>query len=434
MSRFICGLMAALLVSASAAAQEGTRLRPAERAAILEEIADTVNEAFYDEARAAQIAADLRAADFSAIATHEAFAEALTARLHEEDRHFAVRYLGPREVARMLEDHERERADEGGDPFAAARRGNFGFEEVSILPGNIGYIKFDQFAPAGVAGDTARAALDFVAHTDAIIFDMRENTGGDPSMVQFMISHFLHPAESIAINTFVSRQTEYPQQLNSLNYHPSGHRPDVPVYVLTSGGTGSAGEAFPYHLQALERATIVGEVTYGAGNPGDTFFLDAGYAIFISTGSARNPITGTNWEGVGVQPDIETPAPAALDTALLDAYDTLLASDAPDDQKLLWTWGREEIGARLEPMDLTEDQLADYVGSYGPRRVFADGGTLYYQREDRDPIVLTPVGEDRFLYGDDGRFRVAFERDRGGRVTALAIDSLVQPRSVSERD
>jgi len=253
-------------------------------------------------------------------------------------------------------------------------------------------------------------------------------------MVQFLISHFLDPSESIAINTFVSRQYDYPHQLNSLTYLPGGTRPDVPVYVLTSGRTGSAGEAFPYHLQALERAIIVGETTYGAGNPGDTYLLDAGYAIFVSTGSAQNPITMTNWESMGVSPDIEAPAAAALDTALVAAYDGLLASDAPDDQKTLWTWGREEIAARLTPLSIPEDQLADYVGTYGPRRALVQDGALYYQREDRDPILLTPVGEDRFLYGDDGRFRVVFERNRRGVVTALAIESFVQPRSVSQRD
>lgn len=434
MIRILYGVSLAAFIATSAFAQEGTRLSAADRAAIVEEIAQTVDENFYDEARAAQIAADLRGADFTGIETHEDLAEALTAQLHAEDRHFGVRYVGPDAVAAMMSQDGGGPGEPAGDRLAQARRGNFGFREVSILPGNIGYVDLRQFAPAHVAGETARAALDFIAHTDAVIFDMRNNGGGDPSMVQFLISHFLDPQGTVAINTFVSRQFDFPAQLNSLSYLPSGARPDVPIYVLTSSRTGSAGEAFPYHLQAMERATIVGETTYGAGNPGDTFVLESGYSIFISTGSARNPITGTNWEGVGVAPDIEAPAADALDVALVAAYDALLDTGAEEGASQSWAWARDEIDARLNPQSLPEDQLADYVGTYGPRRIYADGGALYYQREDQAPRELTPLGEDRFLFGDDGTYRLTFTRDRRGSVVELALLSLDRPPSTSAKD
>jgi len=433
MLRFIGGIILAASIIGTAYAQEGTRFSPRDRDTVLEDIANTIDQNYFDEERAAEIAAALRAADFSEQSTKETFADAVTAFLYDYDRHFSVRYIGEDVVAEILAGPD---ADEGDyDPVAAMRRGNFGFQEVSILPGNIGYIDFRQFAPADVAGDTATAALDFVANTDAVIFDVRQNGGGAPSMVQLLISHFLDPSESIAINTFVSRTNAYPQQLNSLNYLPSVARPDVPVFVLTSGRTGSAAEAFAYHLQAMDRATIIGEVTAGAANPGDPFLTDiGGFSVFISTGSARNPITGTNWETVGVAPDVETNAGDALDSALLAAYDQLLESEADEDRKQLWQWGREEVATRLSPVEVDAEALAEVAGTYGPRQVFVEDGLLYYTRDGRPPIVLTPVGEDRFLYGDDSGFRVVFERNRHGAVTALTIESLSQPPSTSPRD
>jgi len=432
MFRIIGGAIVAALLTSAAYAQDTTRLSASDRADILDAIATTIDENFFDEARAREIADDLRATDFGAIETHEAFAEALTAHLHEEDRHFSVAYVGPEETGAAFDMHGP--GDVEGDPFAEARRRNFGFQEVSILPGNVGYIDFREFAPIQGAGDTATAALDFVANTDAVIFDVRQNGGGEPSMVQFLISHFLDPHQSVAINTFVSRQNEHPVQLNSLTHLSSVARPNVPVFVLTSGRTGSAAEAFAYHLQAMERATIVGETTYGAGNPGDTFALDAGYLLFVSTGSAQNPITGTNWEGVGVAPDVEVQSDAALDAALLAAYEGLAASDADEQTKMTWRWAHEGLTGRMTPAPMDESAMAELVGSYGPRHILVEDGVLKYRREDRPTIVLTPLGDDRFLYGDDGRFRVVFDRNRRGDVTALAIESLERPRSVSPRD
>jgi len=433
MIRIFVSAFAVALFAQSAFAQSNTPLSGDARVSILEEIATTVDENYFDEARAREIADALRAADFSGFDTHETFSDAVTEILFEYDRHFSVQYLGPDQVAEMFAEHE-DTGEPDGDPLAAAQMRNFGFEDVSVLPGNIGYIRFNEFAPAQFAGDTASAALDFVGFTDAVIFDVRENGGGEPSMVQFLISHFLNPNESVAINTFVSRQNEHPVQLNSLNYLPSEARPDVPVFVLTSGATGSAAEAFAYHLQAMERATIVGETTYGAGNPGSSFFLDSGYRIFVSTGSARNPITGTNWEAVGVAPDVEVSREGALDMALLAAFEQLIEAGGSEMQIEQWTWGREYIAARITPHSLSAGEMEEFAGAYGPRRVFVDGAALMYQRGDRDAIQLVPLGGDRFLYGQSNAYRVVFERNGRGRVTALAIHSLNGPPSVSPRD
>lgn len=423
---------AALLTSlgSAAGAQGGQTLDADARRATVMAAADAVAEHFYDSARGEEIAADLRnqleSDGFSDAGTRQALAEALTGALRPLDNHFSVRMAPERQAqAGETDDDAGERA--WLDELA---RGNYGFREVAVLPGNIGYIDMTEFAPAQLGGDTALAALNFVENTDAVIFDMRRNSGGAPSMVQFLISHFLDPREETVINTFVASFRDYPSELVALAWLPGESRPDVPLYVLTSGRTGSAGEAFPYHLQAMERATIVGETTYGAGNPGAFFALPNGLEIFVSTGSARNPFTGTNWEGTGVTPDVDVPAETALDAALVLAYDRLLETATDPAERRGLEWAREAAQVRSQPASL--DDAARYVGVYGPRRVVLDDGALVYQREGGPAVRLVPLGGGRFMMDGRDDVRIVFASE-GGAVTAMTVQSLGGPDSVSQR-
>ncbi|WP_291845527.1 S41 family peptidase [Maricaulis sp.] len=406
-----------------------TPIAASAREVAVNDLAQIIEDEFFDAERAAAIAAGLRAAQddgaFSALSDHEALATALTARLAEEDRHFGVNYIGPEAAAAAMsgprDPQAGERRERPADRWAPLRRQNFGFAKVEILAGNIGYIDLRMFAPIEGAEQTARAALEFVAGTDAVIFDVRQNGGGAPSMVQYLISHFLEPGGDTLINTFVSRDLDYPNQLWSLPSHPAGHRPDVPLYVLTSARTGSAGEAFPYHLQALERATLIGETTYGAGNPGGTFLTESGFSIFVSTGSARNPITGTNWEGTGVTPHIETSADTALDTALAHAYGALLERDVDEGARRTLSWALEALNANAAPVSLSEAELARYVGSYGIRGFTIEDGRLMYSRDGRPGAALQPLGDHRFRLAGDDNARFVFVVDGSGPASRLDL-------------
>lgn len=423
--------VAAIALTASVSAQ--TEISADERAAAVAALAQVIEDEFFDEARAREISADLRAriADgaFDDVATAEELAATISETLHAEDRHFGVDYVGPEAAAAAMQPRDGQ-AGPRPDRLAAARRVNFGFAEVEILDGNVGYIRLNMFAPIAPARDTARAALEFVANTDAVIFDLRGNGGGDPTMVQFLISHFVEPGGETLINTFVSRDYEYPNQMWSLPSHPAGHRPEVPLYVLISGRTGSAGEAFPYHLRAMERATLIGETTYGAGNPGGRFMVEEGFSIFVSTGSARNPITNTNWEGTGVEPHIETPAEQALDRALAMIYPQLAEQTENPRQRLALEWAAEALAARFEPVPLSAEDLQAYAGSYGIRQARVEGDTLVYQREGNDPIALIPLGDHRFAFSDEAGYRIIFTPGRDGRAQSMDLH-LVDGRVVA---
>ncbi|MGH8317421.1 MAG: S41 family peptidase [Steroidobacteraceae bacterium] len=191
-------------------------------------------------------------------------------------------------------------------------RGNCGFEKVEILPGDIGYVKFNGFAPPAMCAGTVEASMAFVAHTRALIFDLRDNGGGDPAMVAFIASYlFDHPTH---LNDLYDRKGTATQfwTLPSL----TGQRlPTQPVFVLTSNRTVSGAEEFCYDLQNLKRATIVGETTRGGAHPTSGHIVADYFVVAVPFAEAINPISHTSWEGTGVVPDVKVPAADALATA-----------------------------------------------------------------------------------------------------------------------
>ncbi len=166
-------------------------------------------------------------------------------------------------------------------------------------------------------GDVAMFAMSFVADTDALILDLRDNLGGHPQMVTLLAS-YVFDGWTQQLSSIYWRGTGDTVPAWTSSYVP-GKRfgKDKPVYVLTSSRTVSAAEAFAYDLQAAKRATIVGEVTVGGANPGNIFRAGDHFRMQVAEGRAINPITKTNWEGTGVRPDAPVQADLALATAQL---------------------------------------------------------------------------------------------------------------------
>jgi C-terminal processing protease CtpA/Prc len=289
---------------------------------------------------------------------------------------------------------------------------------VEILAGNIGYLDLRFFANPTYGGTTATAAMAVLANTDAIIIDLRQNGGGEPGMVQLLCSYFFEP-EPVLINSLYWRKSETTQQFWTLPYLPGMRLPTTPVYVLISPRTGSAAEEFAYNLQTQNRATLLGQKTVGAANPGDGFKLVHGFEMFISTGAAVNPITKTNWEGQGVQPDLEVPAEEALVVAQMTALQRLLDDAGDPQQQRELTWALQALEAKHRPMPLDGLVLADYVGNYETRQIRLETGRLTYQRGNRSRQMMLPIDKDLFvLEGVDG-FQSRFERDEAGRIVRL---------------
>ncbi len=207
--------------------------------------------------------------------------------------------------------------EEVRDPEEIVRM-NYGFRKVELLPGNIGYIKFDMFRDDQEALKIAAAALAFVANCEALIFDLRENSGGMPKMLELITGYLF--AKPTLLGTAYDREGNKVSERWSMENIP-GKRfaPGLPVFILTGKNTGSAAESFAYNLKHYQRATIVGETTIGMAHPVKEIVINENFHMLMPFLRGENPNTKTDWEGVGVLPHIKVPRDRALDTAIKEA-------------------------------------------------------------------------------------------------------------------
>ena len=187
------------------------------------------------------------------------------------------------------------------------------FQKVEILDGNVGLITFDKFS----SNSKAKAKIDRIfsklRDVDSLIIDLRGNKGGSPDLVRYISSYFFD--NKTHLNSIYWRKTNRNEEYWTIDDLPGDKRPDLPIYILISKETFSAAEEFAYNLKVRKRAYLVGETTKGGANPGRFFNLPSRLSIFIPTGRVINPITQTNWEGVGVIPDLPVIAVLAFEEA-----------------------------------------------------------------------------------------------------------------------
>jgi hypothetical protein len=255
------------------------------------------------------------------------FCRKLTSDLRDicHDKHIFVFYSPEeaREVAarnNLLPNEEIKKINEAF--LKRAKRGNFGFSKIEILKGNIGYMNLNWFSGSKGACDTANNVMGFLSNTDAIIIDLRNNIGGGGDVLRLLASYFFNSGKMPLTGVYY-RSTDRIEKVWTLEHVPGRRRPDVDLYILTSSRTFSAAEDFCYSLKALKRATVIGEKTKGGAHPVDVIIVKGNILTQISIGNSYNPITKTNWEGVGVNPDIETAAEDALKTAHLVALERI---------------------------------------------------------------------------------------------------------------
>ena len=286
----------------------------------------------------------LEGKEYDSITSAAFLCEALTEHSREisHDKHLRVTYS--HEPRPMPEDEARAR---DFSPISIARGGvrpsskerercnriarlrNSGFEKVERLGGNIGYLDFRCFVLPEFAAETAIGAMGFLANTSALIIDLRLNGCGYPDMGAFMSSYFF-AAKPVHLNDFYDRPSDRTDQSWTLPYIPGKRYVDKEVYLLTSQRTFSGAEGFAYNLKNLKRATLIGETTGGGGHTTNGYQINEHFQVMVPDGYPINPITGTNWEGTGVTPDIEVPADLALETAHLTALEKLLQTNTDD--------------------------------------------------------------------------------------------------------
>lgn len=289
---------------------------------------------------------------------------------------------------------------------AAARRSNHGLGEMRILPGNVRYLRISQFH--WVADRTGQAfddAMRFLREGDALIIDLRGNGGGDHAAVRYLLSHFMEP-DQLDI-TFLEAGKD-PVQSRTLDNLPAGRVRGKPLYVLINRQVGSAAEAFAYDVQQFRLGTLVGATTVGAANNNTFFPIAPGFMLSVSYGRPVHPVSGTNWEGVGVSPDVAVDPETALETATAQALETLLARAGADPvDRAGWEWAATAVGARLHPPTIAPDRLQALAGTYGGRVILFEDGGLVWRRANGQKARLIPMTADALfsVEGSDDRLR-----------------------------
>jgi hypothetical protein len=387
------------------------------RKAVIQEIIHLIREKYVypeiGELVAAQIQANLEEGTYDHIATHGELAAKLTVDLQElsKDHHWAVVY-DPQTAVELIDPEEEQDERHLERYLDAARSSNFGFERLERMKGNIGYLELHTFEPAEYAGETVAAAMNFLANCDALILDLRQCHGGYPSTVQLLTS-YLVDEKPRHINTFYYRPTDDTQQFWTFPHVPGKRRPDIPLYVLISSATGSGGEEIAYNFKHMQRATLIGKTTVGAAHPVTREVVGGVFVVRLPYGRPINPITGTNWEGTGVEPHIAVPAEEALKTAQLAALEHLLENAQDAGQRRQLEWVAEIIDNEYHPVELAANQVEAFAGEYGKRLFTIQDGVLFAGHQDF-PVSwpLIPMSATRFRLDEDMKLEFILDEDK----------------------
>jgi hypothetical protein len=398
-------------VTATASDSSAT-LTAAQRAAAIAEIVRHIGERYVFPDRVPAITARLEGGLASGRYDTDSpttFANLVTEDLRaaSNDRHMYLNYA-PAEYAATL-------AAKGDQPDNSALdalwnrhalRANHGLEEMRILPGNVRYLRITGFPwvddQTGAAYD---AAMRFLRGGDAVIVDLRGNGGGSHAAVRYLLSHFMD-GDQLDI-TFLEAGKP-PVQSRTLEYLPAGRFKGKLLYVLIDHHVGSGAEAFAYHVQQFHLGTLVGATTVGAANNNEFFPVAPDFMLSCSFGRPVHPVSQSNWEAVGVAPDVAVDPARALDVAQALALETLTArTDADPADQADWTWARAAAEARVHPPQIPERKLRALAGTYGSQRVVWRAGALHLIRRGQ-LVRLIPLNEDGLFTVDgfDDHFRV----------------------------
>lgn len=371
--------------------------------------------------------------DYDKLETPSRFASALTQDLRTvaNDLHLFVTY--DPELEKKLIAHpptpsvKLEELPPTPEQIAEMRAANFNFRKLEILRGNVGYLDLRSFMDLTYAKTTAVGAMSFLANSDAVIIDLRKNPGGYVNLNIFLASYFFG-AKPVELLSRYHRDSNVTVKESTLAKLPGKRMPDTPLYILTSQGTGSAAERFAFIMQQRNRATLIGEKTSGADYGNKEYPIGEGFVFYVSVFSNFDGRPKSDWQGKGIEPDINVPADKALGTAHLEAIKTLAAKAANENKKQKLSWlipllDLETNGAKKVSPTLLEK----YAGKYTPDIIVAlEGDQLYFTGASGIKRKLSALADDYFLIEDasvpaENQARVKFLVNDKGEVSELQL-------------
>lgn len=330
-----------------------------------------------------------------------------------KDRHIGIRYIEKDENSVSINKHSLL-----SDKLVRKKKENFKFKKAEWLPGNIGYIRFDKFEDTEYASNVVASAMSFVSECDALLIDLRYNSGGEEKMVKFLASYFF--SEPTLLNSrYFTTKDSLVQSWTDTSI-PGKSFIDKSVYILTSPNTASAAEAFTYTLKNYNKATIVGENTRGAAHWVQYYYFPS-LKIEIKLPEARpiNPVTRTNWEKTGIEPDIEIEEYNAFYKAYILALEKLQESNS--DSLILQELEWYKMLAKQKMEATSALILTDYCGLFDDIKFELKENHLFWKQGENEVLVLLPLSKDHFVFDDSDDYIVKFVRNEQNKVVGYQL-------------
>ncbi len=295
---------------------------------------------------------------------------------------------------------------------------NFEFEKLEILPGNVGYLKFNRFAAFEDAKDVIDASFQFLSNSDAVIVDLRHNYGGHVNSLDWVLSYFL---ENDDFMFYRKRRERNPIRYIAFNEKKHEKLTRVPVFVLISPSTASAAEILAHAVQEKNRGLVVGETSWGGAHACSMMVINDAFALLLPRSAIHGAVTNQNWEAIGVKPDIELKDVNAVNETYALALDSLIKTEKDSSKKAFQIHARDLLEYKLQRFnqDYKPQNWTEFTGTYKDLEIFQADGRLYVYNQARVPVEMIPLEKDRFYSVRSSKDILEFLRDKAGRINAV---------------
>lgn len=347
------------------------------------------------------------------------FASVVTNSLEEfsNDKHLDLIY-NPGLAKSLLEDSESDDFVYTAEEAKIEVWNNYGFKELSILDGNVGYLNLSVFFATHYAGKAADNAMSFFSNCNALIIDLRQNGGGWDDMVNYLLGYFIDIKEPLLRDISLSTLDSTYYSAVIPNYVSGKKLIDIPIYVLTSQATASAAECFAFYLRFFNKnVTIIGKKTAGAENPVTHIAIDDNFVLQIPGYKKIYSSNPNIWEGIGINPDIEVEAENAKRIAYLNALKKLTGNTKDEAANNKYQWAIDGLNASYNNVDKRD--LIKYSGNYDKIIIRYRDNKLYYQNKERPETLLIPISDNYFVVEGIEYFRLKFILTDGSIILKL---------------
>lgn len=392
-----------------------TKINASEKKVLINTITSLLKENYVFVERAdaieKELNAKLTAGQYDQHETINSFGDQLNADLSTvlNDKHVQI-YFSPKIVRQLRNESKENKDQEANEEFVAMLKNeNFRMRKVEILHGNIGYFKIDNFVELKYCKETLTGAMNFISNSSAIVLDLSDCGGGPSETMDFILSYFL--PESTKIGELRFRKNNEVKEHYTLKDPGIKKLTDVPLYILVSSNTASAAEGLAACMQEYKRAVVIGAQTKGLGNPGELFVINDVLYMFITTAVSGTAITGKNFDGKGVTPDIHVPSSSSafnINKAMAEVCHSLEKKTKDKKLKNASKWLLFEYESLANPENADAAYLQSILGNYeGERKIVSDNGNIYF---DNGTIKRKLTYMSKGVFSVEGRkdYRIFF--------------------------